>query len=87
MRSLTEAPAVGQDSRALLQELLGMGDEEVDGLAADGVIAIARPSSESVMMPSDEAGARRRMEWRLVADYDPEPGRTLGLPSLTEVRS
>jgi crotonobetainyl-CoA:carnitine CoA-transferase CaiB-like acyl-CoA transferase len=86
-QGLTEAPAVGQDSRALLKELLGMSDEEIDGLAAEGIIAIARPSSEPVTMPADEAGARRRMEWRLVADYDPDPGRTLGLPSLTEVRS
>jgi CoA:oxalate CoA-transferase len=84
---LHEEPAVGQDSRVLLQELLGMGDEEIDSLAADGVIAIAQPSSDPVTMPSDEAGARRKIEWRLVADYDPNPGRTLGLPSLTEVRS
>lgn len=86
-QGLEEAPAVGQDSRALLTELLGMNDEEIDGLADDGVIAIAQPSSEPVTMPSDAAGARRRIEWRLVADYDPDPGRTLGLPSLTEVRS
>ncbi|MGD9890287.1 MAG: CaiB/BaiF CoA transferase family protein [Dehalococcoidia bacterium] len=85
-QELMEAPAVGQDSRALLQELLGIGDAEIDVLAADGVIAVAQPSSEPVTMPADEAGARRRMEWRLVADFDPEPGRTLGLPSLTEVR-
>jgi CoA:oxalate CoA-transferase len=86
-RGLEEAPAVGQDSRALLQELLGVGDAEIDGLAADGVISLAQASSEPVTMPSDEEGARRRIEWRLVTDFDPDPGRTLGLPSLTEVRS
>jgi crotonobetainyl-CoA:carnitine CoA-transferase CaiB-like acyl-CoA transferase len=86
-QGLAEAPAVGQDSRELLKELLGMDDAEIDGLAADGLIALAQPSSGPVTVPSDEEGARRRIEWRLVADYDPDPGRTLGLPSLTEVRS
>lgn len=84
--ALRESPAIGQDSRALLQELLGMGDAEFDGLADDGVIGVGGTASGAVAAPTDEEGVRRRLEWRLIADYDPDPGRTLDLPAPAEVR-
>jgi len=40
---LNEAPASGQDSRALLRELLRMTDGEIDALLAEGVIAELGP--------------------------------------------
>ena len=84
---LNEAPASGQDSRALLRELLGMSDEQLDGLVEQGVVGVAAPGSGPVTTPADEESVRRRLDWRLIADYDPDPGRTLGLPAVAEVRA
>jgi crotonobetainyl-CoA:carnitine CoA-transferase CaiB-like acyl-CoA transferase len=84
---LREAPASGQDSRALLRELLEMTGEQIDALVEQGVVGLAPPGGGPVAMPVDEESVRRRLEWRLVADYDPDPGRTLGLPATAEVRA
>jgi len=82
-----EAPASGQDSRVLLRELLGLCDEEIDALAADGVIGVGAPVAHPSSQGASEENVRRRLEWRLIAEHDPDPGTTLGLPAMAEVRS
>jgi hypothetical protein len=85
--SLREAPSSGQDSRALLRELLDMPNEQVDALIEQGVVGVAAPGGGPVTTPVDEESVRRRLEWRLIADYDQNPGRTLNLPTAVEARS
>jgi crotonobetainyl-CoA:carnitine CoA-transferase CaiB-like acyl-CoA transferase len=84
---LREAPASGQDSRAVLRELLEMTDEQIDALIEQGVVGVSTPGGGPVTTPVDEESVRRRLEWRLIADYDPSPGRALGPPATAEVRS
>jgi formyl-CoA transferase/CoA:oxalate CoA-transferase len=78
----TEAPLSGQDSRALLRELLDMSDEGIDALVADGIIA-EPPTAAAPVPEADMESIRRRLEWQVLAGYDPDPGRTLGLPRAT----
>ena len=84
---LHESPAGGQDSRALLRELGGMNDAEIDALVADGVIGVAGPSAGPAMQHADPESARRRLDWRLIAAHDSDPGRTLDLPRSTPAHS
>jgi crotonobetainyl-CoA:carnitine CoA-transferase CaiB-like acyl-CoA transferase len=83
---LREAPASGQDSRALLRELLDVSDEQLDALIEQGVVGVAAPAGGPVTVPADEESVRRRLQWRLIADYDPNPGRILVLPTTAEAR-
>jgi crotonobetainyl-CoA:carnitine CoA-transferase CaiB-like acyl-CoA transferase len=84
---LSEAPASGQDSRALLRGLLDMSDGQIDGLVEQGVVGVAAPGGGPVTAAVVEESVRRRLEWRLIADYDPDPGHTLGLAAAAEVGS
>ena len=77
---LQEAPAVGQDSRAVLRDWLDLSDAEIDALAASGALGLGDgPPARPPARLSDEAIAKRR-DRRLIAGYDPDPGATLDLP-------
>jgi crotonobetainyl-CoA:carnitine CoA-transferase CaiB-like acyl-CoA transferase len=80
----TEAPLSGQDSRALLRALLDMPDAAIDALVADGVIAESPAAAAPLPAATDSESIRRRLEWRVLSGYDPDPGRTLGLPKAAE---
>lgn len=78
--TLREAPAVGQETRAILADWLELADDEIEGLFAAGVVG--ETATPAVIAPAHTPPDRasRRLAWRLIADYDPEPGKTLGLP-------
>jgi crotonobetainyl-CoA:carnitine CoA-transferase CaiB-like acyl-CoA transferase len=81
---LHEAPAVGQDSRAVLHAWLGMDDAEIDALAASGALGLGEgPPPRQPARPTDAELAKRR-DRRLIAGYDPDPGATLGLERADE---
>jgi hypothetical protein len=78
--TLSEAPVSGQNSRALLREVLDMPDNTIDALVADGIIAEPPPVTAPPPETTDLASIRRRLGWRVLAEYDPDPGCTLDLP-------
>jgi crotonobetainyl-CoA:carnitine CoA-transferase CaiB-like acyl-CoA transferase len=78
--ALIEAPLSGQDSRDLLRELLDISDAAIDALVADGIIA-EPPLAAAPAPEADMESIRSRLEWKVLADFDPDPGRTLGLPT------
>lgn len=79
----TEAPVSGQDSRALLRELLDLPDAAIDALVTDGIVAEQPLAGTPLPEAGDMDSIRRRLAWQVLAAYDPDPGRTLGLPSAT----
>ncbi len=80
---LREAPAVGQDSRSVLQQILRLDSSEIDALIASGVVGetgavvtTSPPNTTPVELPVSIA---KRLERRLIAGYDSDPGAALGL--------
>lgn len=78
-----EAPVAGQESRALLRGSLNKGDAEIEALIADGIVAEPSPGGTPFTDTPDAEAMRRQIEWRVLHDFDPDPGKTVGLP-LTE---
>ena len=77
---LREAPASGQDSRTVLRDLLGLPDGEIDALIERGVVGVADAAAPPAPSAPTAESAEKRLAWRVIAGYDPDPGRVLGLP-------
>lgn len=81
---LREAPATGQDSRAVLAALLGIDDAAIDELIAAGSISLSSRAPAAAPR-RNPAFIEQQIGWQLIAAVDPEPGRTLGLCPSAEV--
>jgi CoA:oxalate CoA-transferase len=73
---LQEAPSVGQDSRRVLHDWLGMGEDEAEELIQAGVVGEV-PASPAPA--PDTRHIQRKLEWKLAADWDSDPGKVLGM--------
>ncbi len=72
-----EAPAIGEHSRTVLRDWLHMPAAEIDALIESGAAGqhTADPPERS-RTPAETAA--RRLEWRLISGYDPEPEKQIG---------
>lgn len=76
---LREAPAVGQDSHAILQERLGLADAAIDALVEAGVVGKPPGTSPEPAKQPTAVEIERKLSWKLIAGADVDPGAVLGL--------
>jgi crotonobetainyl-CoA:carnitine CoA-transferase CaiB-like acyl-CoA transferase len=77
---LREAPAVGEDTRAVLSDRLGLSDAEIDALIAAGVVGVPSSAAPASSGRRDLDAIQKQLDRRLIAGYDPDHGAVLGLP-------
>jgi crotonobetainyl-CoA:carnitine CoA-transferase CaiB-like acyl-CoA transferase len=82
---LREAPAAGQDSRAVLSRLLELDEAAIDALIADGAVGEPATPPPATVRRQPAAQLAKLLEWKLIAAVDPEPEATLGLAPRDEV--
>ncbi len=77
---LREAPAVGQDSRAILRDWLGLDEEAIGGLIESGAVGGGpkAPATAIDVRPAAERAAQH-LAWKVIAGSDVDSGSVLVL--------
>ena len=76
LKKTCPAPTMGQHSRPVLEDLLGLGQEEYSGLEKEGIIG-TMPTSGEPIIPAPMAEQVRKGR---VAGWDPDYKEKLGIP-------